>query len=106
MMFLPSLSEYNEPHMDFASTALDLVEIRGCSCLAMPSCLTSQYRKVLYLIWRNLKHLQRNTAYPPLHAARNVSQREGFHTRYVGRIVQADVDIFREEFRRAPAPSS
>lgn len=49
--------------------------------------------------------LQRNTTYPPLHAARNVSQREVFHTRYVGRIVQADVDISREEFKRAPAPA-
>lgn len=56
-MFLPPLSECNEPHMDFASTALDLVEIRGCACLAMPSCLTSQYRKMLYLYVEEFKAL-------------------------------------------------
>lgn len=54
-------------------------------------------------MWRNLKHLQRNTTYPPLHAARNVSQREAFDTGYVGRIEQANVDIFRDVFKRVIA---
>lgn len=63
----------------------------------------------LYLYVEEFKALlQRNTTYPPLHAARNVSQREGFfrHDTLGGRIiVQAGRGyLFRERVETGPSP--